>query len=63
MDILLSFVRPISEAYQLKLRTIMDRVLAEGLTENLPPVLNFPGLNDATQIYTLRRAFRNQNAP
>ena len=62
MDILLSFVTPISEAYQLRLRTIMDHVLAQGLTENRPPAMNFPGMNDASQIYALRRAYRNQNA-
>ena len=63
MDIYLSFADPISEAYQQKLQTFVDGVLAQGITENRPPIIWFTGLNNAQEIYKLRRAFRNQNEP
>ena len=48
MDIELSFVDSISEAYKQKLQTFVDNVLAQGLNENRPPDITFPGINEAS---------------
>ena len=59
MSIDLFFVHSISEAYKQKLQTFVDDVLAQGLTENLPPCITFPGMNRATTtgINILRRDY------
>ena len=59
MNIVLEFVNgyPISEAYREKLQTFSNNILDQGITENLPPSIRFPGMNDDTfdKIYKLRR--------
>ena len=48
MDITLSFTDPVSEACRKKLQTFSDSVLAQGITENQPPIIQFPGMNQET---------------
>ena len=48
MEISLSFVLEISEAYREKLQTLSDSILAQGITENRPPGIWFPGMNEET---------------
>ena len=45
MKIYLSFVDPISEAYREKLHTFLENILAQGITENRPPIFWFSGMN------------------
>ena len=48
MNIALEFVDSISEASQEKLQTFLDNILAQGLTENRPPIIRFPGMREET---------------
>ena len=43
-----TFADPISEAYREKLQTFLNSVLAQGITENRPPSIRFPGMNEET---------------
>ena len=54
MDIHLYFNDSISDAYKKKLQTLMEIVIAQGLTANRPPLLRFPGMNTKT-FYKLYR--------
>ena len=47
MGICLAFY-PISETYRKKLQTFSDSILAQGITENRPPLIEFTGVNSAT---------------
>ena len=59
MDIDLFFAGSISDAYKEKLQTFMDDLIAQGLTENRPPRIRFPGMNLVTfkQMTMLRRDY------
>ena len=59
MDITLTFADPISEVYREKLETFLDNILAQGLTENRPPIIRFTGGNRETfsKIITLQCAY------
>ena len=48
MKIFLSFDDPFSKAYLEKLQTFSDTILAQGITENRPPLFCFPGNNHKT---------------
>ena len=48
MNISLSFVDSISDAFKEKLQTFADDVLAQGRTANRPPSICFPGMNIET---------------
>ena len=48
MSILIAFADPISEAYREKLQKFADSILAQGITENRPPTIGFPGMNQET---------------
>ena len=48
MGIVLRFVNSISNGYIEKLQTLMDNVLAQGLTANQPPDICFEGMNEVT---------------
>ena len=48
MIIYFRFADPISEAYREKLQTFMDNILAQGITENRPPRIQFTGMNHKT---------------
>ena len=63
MDIYFSFADPISEAYRKKLQTILDTVITQGITENRPPYIDFPGLNEETyyEIVKLLRAYEERD--
>ena len=60
MVIYLRFADPISEAYRERLQTFSDAVLAQGITKNRPPVIEFTGLNEETfdKIYKLHTDYR-----
>ena len=45
MGIILAFASAISEAYRQKLLTFTNNVLAQGITENRPPIFYFTGIN------------------
>ena len=62
MEIYLTFADSISEAYREKLQTFADSILAEGITENRPPSIHFPGMNEETMkgIECLQRAYFNR---
>ena len=59
MDIELLFADPISEVYREKLQKFADYILSEGITENRPPSIEFPGMNRGKfdEINKLRRAY------
>ena len=59
MDIYLSFAYPISVAYRKKLQTFSNTILAQGITENRPPKIGFPGMKRKTfdKIIVLRLTF------
>ena len=59
MFIHLLFAGSISEVYRKKLQTFSNTILAQGLTENRPPIIEFPGMNRETfsKIYDLRHAY------
>ena len=59
MTILLSFADSISEAYRQNLQTFSDSILAQGITENRPPIIRFPEMNEDTfdEIYELQYAY------
>ena len=46
MKIYLYFADSISEAYREKLQTFSDNILAQGITDNRPPSIGFPGRNE-----------------
>ena len=48
MIIYFRFADPISEAYRKKLQTFSDSILAQGITENRPPIISFSGMNEET---------------
>ena len=48
MKIRLEFAYPISGAYRRKLQTFSDSVLAQGITENRPPYIDFSGMSQET---------------
>ena len=48
MEIRLTFADSISEVYREKLQTFSDAILAQGITENRPPSIEFPGMNRET---------------
>ena len=48
MKIYLDFADSISEAYREKLQTFSENILAQGITENRPPDIRFPGRNEET---------------
>ena len=62
MNIELIFAAPISEAYREKLQTFLDSVIAQGITENRPPIIWFPGRNEGTfdGIRKLRSDYDNR---
>lgn len=45
MNIVVSFAGPISEAYRERLEKFMDKIIAQGVTENRPPIVYFPEVN------------------
>ena len=59
MDIHLYFAYSISDAYKEKLKTFVDDILAQGLTENRPPRILISGMNSATfdKIIMLHRDY------
>ena len=59
----LKFADPISEAYREKLQSFIDNILAQGITENRPPYIHFPGMNLQTfdEIYKLGHAFDDRD--
>ena len=48
MNIKLIFADPISESYREKLQTFSDKILAQKLTENRAPSIQFPRMNQET---------------
>ena len=50
MNVILRFDDPISDACKEKLQTFMDDVLAQGLTANRPPQIEFSGVNGETSF-------------
>ena len=48
MEIDFLFARPISDASREKLQTFSDNILVQGITENRPPCIDFPGMNEET---------------
>ena len=59
MQISLKFADKISEAYREKLQTFVNDVVAQGIIENRPPSIQFPGMNDTTyyEIFKLQCAY------
>ena len=45
MKITFTFADPISEVYRKKLQTFSDSLLAQGNSENRPPIFFFSGMN------------------
>ena len=45
MEIFLCFAGSILEVYREKLRTFMNNILTQGITQNRPPYIEFPGMN------------------
>ena len=62
MDIDLTFADSISEAYREKLQTFLDNILMQGIIENRPPRIRFPGMNEETftGIINLQRDYDNR---
>ena len=48
MIIYLKFADTISETYREKLQTFSENILAQRITENRPPSIEFPGMNEGT---------------
>ena len=64
MEIFLRFANAISEAYREKLRTFMNNVLDQGITENRPPSIRFTGINSGilAEITKLQRDYDRRYA-
>ena len=50
MNIILRFGDSISDAYKQRLQTFVNDVLAQGITENRPPLIRFPGMNEGSYM-------------
>ena len=63
MDISLNFAPSISETYRQRLRAFAENILAQGLTENKPPYISYPGMNEDTRkaLCDLRRDYYEQH--
>ena len=63
MQIDLTFSDPVSEAYRQKLQTFLDKILAQGLTENRAPDFYFSGMNwkTFTGIAKLQSAYDDRH--
>ena len=59
MKISLKFVNSVSDAYEKKLLTFADKILAQGITKNRPPTIRFSGMNRETydEIKELKYAY------
>ena len=63
MDIELTFADSVSDAYQQRLQQIVDNFLSQGVSENRPPYIEFPSMENEIleKLEKLREDYEYQN--